>query len=134
MLVMVVFFIAFRWIHLLMPLIRFFLLVLICEIHAEKLFFRHANPFHDMGPATSHAQGFGALRGAVLDFDANHSFLFSKKRFSASGCARGAHTHRGDAPRTVTRARYKIRATMRHTLAAKRRGHSEMLPEEKSAS
>jgi len=60
------------------------------EIPAENLFFRHAEPFHDMGPATSRAQGFGPFRGAVLDFDGDHDFLFSKRRLSASGYALGA--------------------------------------------
>src|ERR1700730_5788816 len=54
------------------------------EIPAENLFFRHAKPFHDMAPATGDAQGFGVLWGAVLDFDRDHTFLFSKKRFRAS--------------------------------------------------
>ena len=71
---------------------------IIREIPAENFFFRRAKPFHDMGPATGHTQGFGALRGAVLDFDGDHAFLFSKKRFSASDCALSAQTHREDAP------------------------------------
>src|SRR5947208_8158418 len=42
MLVMVVFFIAFRWIHLSTPLIRLFLLVLILLLRSEERFSRNA--------------------------------------------------------------------------------------------
>jgi hypothetical protein len=35
-----------------------------------------------MGPAACHTQGLPSLGSATLDFDGDHSFLFSKKRFA----------------------------------------------------
>lgn len=47
---------------------------------ATDYLLRSTKPFHDMGPAACHTQGLSSLGSATLDFDGDHSFLFSKKR------------------------------------------------------
>jgi hypothetical protein len=86
------------------------------EGSAKHFFFRGTKPSDDVAARARPAQGFASFWNAPFDSDRDHNFLFSRKRFSASGCALGAQTHCEDAPRAVTRAEPQIRATMRHTL------------------
>jgi hypothetical protein len=86
------------------------------EGSAKHFFFRGTKSSDDAAARARPAQGFTSFRNAPFDSNRDHDFLFSKKRFNASGCAHGAQTHRGGTPRAVTRANLAIRATMRRIL------------------
>src|ERR1700722_3827457 len=86
------------------------------EGSTKHFFFRGTKPSDDVAARARPAQGFASFWNAPFDSNRDHNFLLSKKHFSASGCALGVQTHCEDAPRAVTRANRKIRATIRHTL------------------
>src|SRR5699024_9095961 len=88
MLVMVVFFIAFRWIHLSTPLIRLFLLLLILLLMLTLNFFPVWFAFSFLRFIQMHTSVIAANQvvsvGAYIAFAANPKFVASLVRFESS--------------------------------------------------
>ena len=68
------------------------------EGSAIDLYFRSTKSGNDVAARARPAQGFASFRSAPYYSNRDHSFLFSKKRFSASGCALAARTYRARTP------------------------------------
>src|SRR5207237_920970 len=85
MLVMVVFFIAFRWIHLSTPLIRLFLLVLMLLLMSSLNFLSFCCFLHCIQMDTSvNAANQVVSVGADIAFDADPKFFACLVRFESS--------------------------------------------------